>query len=324
MSDLARRALDHPIRATALALFASAVALVTVFVIAAPHGVTRTLSHPHVGWLAIAAVCEMASLPGYAWAYRAIVVAYTHRQLTLHLALRMVLLGFGLFATLGGFSLDREGLRRLGGERRSVEQSVLALALLELVVLAAAAAVTAIVLLAVGSNVAPTMLWPWVIGVPVGAVIAGLVTQIHAPSARAVVMLVNFARSAMSVVAHSLRSPPAYLGIALYFAFDIASLDAALRGFGLSVGSGRLLIAYASGFLLTRRTLPLGSAAVVDVLLSLSLSWVGEPLSTALIGVAAYRILNLAFVACLALVARNRLRPLMRSAESQSTPSGGS
>jgi uncharacterized membrane protein YbhN (UPF0104 family) len=106
----------------------------------------------------------------------------------------------------------------------------------------------------------------------------------------------------------------AWLGVGLYFAAEMAVLELALRAFGLTIGPGRLIIAFGSGFLLTRRTLPLGGAGFVEVLLTLSLHWVGEPLAGAFAAVVAYRVLDFLLVATLALVARAALSPTLRAA----------
>jgi hypothetical protein len=73
-----------------------------------------------------------------------------------------------------------------------------------------------------------------------------------------------------------------------------------------------VLIAYASGYLFTRRTLPLASAAFVEVLLTLSLFWVGVPLAPALAAVIVYRTLGLPLYVGGGMIARRLLWPLMR------------
>jgi uncharacterized membrane protein YbhN (UPF0104 family) len=54
-----------------------------------------------------------------------------------------------------------------------------------------------------------------------------------------------------------------------------------------------LILAYATGYVLTRRSLPLGGAGIVEVALTFALHWVGVPLGRALVGVVIYRLFNL-------------------------------
>ena len=54
-----------------------------------------------------------------------------------------------------------------------------------------------------------------------------------------------------------------------------------------------LLIGYATGYALTRRTLPLAGAGAVEALLPFALSWMGIALPAAVLAVFAYRVFNL-------------------------------
>ena len=51
-------------------------------------------------------------------------------------------------------------------------------------------------------------------------------------------------------------------------------------------------LGYATGYALTRRTLPLGGAGAVEALLPFALSWTGVPLAAAVLAVFTYRIFN--------------------------------
>src|SRR5207244_12062725 len=55
----------------------------------------------------------------------------------------------------------------------------------------------------------------------------------------------------------------------------------------------QLLVGYATGYALTRRTLPLGGAGVVEALLPFALGWVAIARAPAILAVAAYRVINL-------------------------------
>jgi uncharacterized membrane protein YbhN (UPF0104 family) len=54
-----------------------------------------------------------------------------------------------------------------------------------------------------------------------------------------------------------------------------------------------LILGYATGYALSRRTLPFAGAGAVEALLPFALTWVGVPLAPALLAVFAYRLFNL-------------------------------
>jgi hypothetical protein len=96
---------------------------------------------------------------------------------------------------------------------------------------------------------------------------------------------------------------------------DIAAFYAALRTFGLHLGVDKLILAYATGYAATRRSLPLGGAGVTEVLMSYPLYWVRQPLAPALAAVVAYRAFNFLLAAMPALVARRHVEPLLDAAD---------
>ena len=49
------------------------------------------------------------------------------------------------------------------------------------------------------------------------------------------------------------------------------------------------VLAYATGYVATRRSLPAGGAGLVEVMMTFALVWVGMPLAPALLGVITYR-----------------------------------
>src|SRR5262249_61973485 len=85
----------------------------------------------------------------------------------------------------------------------------------------------------------------------------------------------------------------AFLGTTLYWVGDIGCLWACLRVFNDSPDIAALIIGYATGYALTRRTLPLGGAGSVEALVSFALAWAGIPLAHAGLARCASRDLNL-------------------------------
>ncbi|HEX3833912.1 MAG TPA: hypothetical protein VHW04_18175, partial [Solirubrobacteraceae bacterium] len=75
-------------------------------------------------------------------------------------------------------------------------------------------------------------------------------------------------------------------------------------------GIGRVIIAYATGYAATRRSLPLGGAGITEALMTYSLYWVREPLAPALAAVLVYRFFNFLLVAVPAIIAHRQLQPL--------------
>jgi uncharacterized membrane protein YbhN (UPF0104 family) len=118
-------------------------------------------------------------------------------------------------------------------------------------------------------------------------------------------------------VLHELgRSPRRYagawIGTALYWAADIGAFYGGLRTFGLNPSPGKVILAYATGYAATRRSLPLGGAGITEFLMTYSLYWVREPLAPALAAVVAYRIFNFVLAATPALIANRRLDTVMK------------
>jgi hypothetical protein len=85
---------------------------------------------------------------------------------------------------------------------------------------------------------------------------------------------------------------PGLLGVGFYWFGDIACLWAALRTFSVHVALPALIVAYATGYVASRRSLPAGGAGIVEVLMTFALVWVGLPLAPALAGVLVYRLFN--------------------------------
>lgn len=129
------------------------------------------------------------------------------------------------------------------------------------------------------------------------------------------------ALAGLSILRSLLVAPPrehglGLFGAAAYWAGDIACLWGALQVFGnprLSLPA--LILGYATGYVLTRRSLPAGGAGVVEVALTFALHWVGFPFVRALLGVVVYRLFNLWLPIVPALVVLPAVRELRRELE---------
>jgi uncharacterized membrane protein YbhN (UPF0104 family) len=251
-------------------------------------------------WLPIAFGFEAAAYLGYIVAYREIVRVEGGPEIGFGKSLAIVSAGFGMFVIRGGFVVDRHALEGAGMPERQARVRVLGLGALEYVVLAPAAAIAAMIIVARGqSHPSFGVTLPWVVAVPLGfaaAVVAlGYRERLHGHRGWRTVL--RHALDGLHVVRRLAAQPRkhagAFLGTTLYWVGDVACLWACLRAFHDSPDLAALVIGYATGYALTRRTLPLGGAGSVEVLVSFALAWAGVGLAPAVLAVAAYRIFNL-------------------------------
>ena len=320
-----RRARQHPIALTLVAFLVSAGAVVAI---AAAYGFEAfgdAWSRPHWPWLAVALGGAVLAIAAYAVCYRAAAGARGGPKLPLPLALRAVIRGFAPFAAGGGFAVDKRVLHAIQNDEHEASARVLGLGALEWALLAPAAWLSAVVLLALGDpRPMPSLLWPWAIAVPIGFVLGfSLATparceRITAKRGRWRDRL-GRAMSAIEILRHLARRFPscraAWVGMGLYWALDIASFYGAIRFIGLRLNLGELILAYATGYALTRRTMPMGGAGVTEVLMPLSLHWVGQPILPSLAAVVVYRVFNLALPMVPALLTRPHIKPLLDTAD---------
>jgi uncharacterized membrane protein YbhN (UPF0104 family) len=310
-------------RPVVVAAVATAIAAVAVLVIARATGVDqvgKAFSDVRPGWIALIAAAEFLAYPAYMLAYRSLAQVHGHAPLALPLVARVVIAGFGPFTIGGGFGIDRQALQALHEDEHSARVRVLALGTLEWAVLAPTTCIVAIVFLAQGANILPSLLWPWAIAVPLGF---GFGLWASAPPRIERVARVLRGRlpwlirtlQGVGVLRTLMRRPRVYLGAwvgtALYWAADIAAFYGGLRTFGLDPGAGKVIIAYATGYAATRRSLPLGGAGITEVLMTYALYWVRYPLAPSLAAVVAYRAFNFLLAATPALIAHRQLEPVI-------------
>jgi uncharacterized membrane protein YbhN (UPF0104 family) len=257
--------------------------------------------HVHWWWALVALGAEVVAYLGYIVAYREVARAEDGHELDLTSAAAVVATGFGVFVASGGFALDEAVLRSAGVPHREARARVLGLGALEYVVLAPAAMAAAIyIVIRARPDIDPALTFPWIVGVPLGfAAAAVLMLNRHRLTRRTGWRrhIVNAIEALNLVRCMAVRPLPyglAFAGIAVYWAGDIACLWAALHIFFQQPPPvAQLVLGYATGYALTRRTLPLGGAGVVDTLLPLSLVWLGIAFAPAVVAVVVYRFMNL-------------------------------
>jgi uncharacterized membrane protein YbhN (UPF0104 family) len=266
-------------------------------------GFRKTLTalvHPHWVWLVVAIGGEVLAYLGYTLAYREVARVEGGAELEVPKAAALVAAGFGVFVHGGGFALDRMALQRAGLSERDARRRVLGLGTLEYVVLAPATLVAAAVVVIWHPTISPSLTYPWIIGVPVGAVLALTALGYKAKIGRWRLIGGPLRRGleGLELTLTLLRSPAAgalaLLGTLAYWAGDIFCLWSTLHAFSAHTPPlAQLMVGYATGYALTRRALPLGGAGVVEALLPFALGWLKIALLPALLAVFVYRVINL-------------------------------
>lgn len=293
-----------------LIVFAAAAGLATIAAAlvadAAGFGALREVtSHFDPRWLVICVGGQMAGYIGYVLALRHVARVDGGPHLSFGLSARTVAAGFGVHGVghvSGGAAVDYWALRRAGLEREQAIARVTCLGTLEWAVLAPAALVSAIVLLAAGTHIDASVTWPWLLVVP-GLLAALWVTSPRrrdrlADSSTGGRIRSGFAHVVAGLVMVRLlvtqpqKHLPALLGGVFFCLGDMACLWAALKAFSVDISLPALVLAYATGSVASRRSLPAGGAGIVEVLMTFALVWVGIPLAPALAGVLLHRLVS--------------------------------
>jgi uncharacterized membrane protein YbhN (UPF0104 family) len=280
----------------------SLIALSTLFAVTWVAGFDHVAARLHAidpVWFATAFGAQIVAYIGYVLAYREVARVEHDCELGTRSVVAAVTAGFGAFVARGGFAVDVHAFKQAGLTDQEVRVRVLGLGALEYALLAPAACVVAIQLLADGHSPSLALTLPWAIAVPLGFVAALWAVErrdelrAHAGRRRHVAEALD----SIYVLKRMFLQPKHALGpigTALYWFGDIFCLWACVQAFTHGTPSiSLLLLGYATGYALTRRTLPLGGAGAVDALLPFALSWCGISLAAAVLAVFAYRIFNL-------------------------------
>jgi hypothetical protein len=254
----------------------------------------------HVVVLMFAIVGAIAAHVGYTVAYRE--VAHVGRGVRLGTlrAGAIVAAGFGMFFPRGGFAVDLEALQDLGVPPDEARVRVLGLGSLEYAVLASGAFICALILLVDHYPAERAVTLSWLIGVPVGTALALVAVRYRDWLCRGRIgKSLRPALDAIAIVGMIVASPrrhglAAFLGMAVYWAGEVFVLWVCLAAFTHRAPSvAAVVVGYATGYALTRRTLPLAGAGAVEALLPFALVWVGFGLPAAVLAVFCYRVFNL-------------------------------
>ena len=272
-------------------------------------------------WLVLCLAGQLLSYVGYVLAYRDAARAAGGPDFDLLTVARVVVFGSGasvLGASVGGLAVDYWALRRTGTKAHTAARRVLALGTIEWIVLSLYACSAAVLVLVIGEGAPLAMAVAWLTVVP--ACVLGALwftsprrvkrfTDRPPPPARpaaegltrALITIRGHARAALGdaiagvlLVRHLLSHPIRYkggaLGYPIYWAGDMLTLYAGLRCFGVHASVIPLVLAYASGYVISALPLPAGGAGGIEAAISLTLHAIGIPLAPALLGAFVYRI----------------------------------
>jgi uncharacterized membrane protein YbhN (UPF0104 family) len=315
-----RKTEEAPLSLSLLAIAIATAVSLAIAEAAGIHRVQAVLQGIQPIWLAPMLGARIVSYAGYAAAHRATLTTDLKGWLALRRTLGAVAFGAAATSLKGGLSIDLRLMRSEGASPREATVSVLNLGALELATLALAAWLSALLLLG-DSHVRGEVTLPWAIGVPAGVALAlAVAPRLSARSlarrgaiGRALSWLLDALALLVEQLRHPLRFRLAWIGMCTYWACEILSLWAALRLFGVKTSADVVVLAYATGHVLTPRSLPLAGVGVTELLLSLSLNWCGVPLAAAVPAVFAYRLGLLALAIPPAVAAHGSVRELLRS-----------
>ena len=303
-----------------------------VLAVAAVVGIGQVTSFRHVTdalksadgtWFPVCLAGVLVAYAGYVAAYRDVARVDHGPCLPIWTTLRIVVIGFGAVivgSSAGTIGIDYWALNRAGERPHIAVRRVLGVYTLQWFVLAILAFAAAAVSIAGRWDVPWEMAAAWLAIVPlfvaaavwvssprrgerISALPRDMVRVERNPrtwprwlwhGARAVF---SDAVGGVVLVRHLLRRPrshpAALLGFPFYWAGDVLTLYAALRAFGVHPPLVPLVLAYATGFIMTALPLPAGGSGGVEAGLTFSLNAVGIPLAPALLATLVYRVFTL-------------------------------
>jgi uncharacterized membrane protein YbhN (UPF0104 family) len=305
------------------ALVLAVVAAVAIGEVTSFSRVVDALKRADGSWFPLCLAGTLVAYTGYVGAYRDVARVDRGPCFGIWTTVRVVVIGFGAVivgSSAGTIGIDFWALHRAGERTHDAVRRVLGVYTLQWLVLAVMAFAAAVVTLVGPWDVPRAMELAWLLTVP-----ACFVAAVWVSSPRRGARLSSLpretvhlgrsprtwprwlwhgARSVFSdavggvvLVRHLLHRPLAYpaalLGFPVYWAGDVLTLYAALRAFGVHPPLVPLVLAYATGFIMTALPLPAGGSGGVEAGLTFSLHAVGIPLAPALLATLVYRVFTL-------------------------------
>lgn len=288
----------HAIAMFLLTGAAVSVGTITAVMYVAGFGATwHSLLDANWKWLALAPIGIAVSHVGYMFAYREVARLGGGPEIDHGQLVALVASGFGPFNPRGGFASDATSLGDLGLDQEGVWLRVVMLAVLEYAVLAPAAFGAALVMVLHHQRARAGLLPSWILGVPAGALVVLILAIVRwrgRSLGKALDRLMHGIGTTISMLVSWPWGTLGWAGMVLYWAGEIAALGGCLAVFDPRRLSGAaLILGYATGYALTRRTLPLAGAGPVEAIMPFALTWIYYPLPAAVLTVIAYRVFNL-------------------------------
>lgn len=253
-------------------------------------------------WLGASGAGMLVAFGGYRLAFEGIARVSGGPKLSRRDRSAVVVAGFGGFVARGGSAVDRYAMEAAGAGEREAKVRVAGLDSLEHVPIALGGCAAAITLLVAGTHSHPPLdfLWPWAVAPLLGGALAVWAARRYrqgwrdASGWRGLLGIgLDGVWMLFDLVDQRTAYGLPYLGMCVFWAGDLFALWAALAAFDFRLGVPALIVAYAIGYALTRRTAPLGGAGMIETFLPLTLWDSGAPLAAAVAGVLAYRVANL-------------------------------
>jgi uncharacterized membrane protein YbhN (UPF0104 family) len=274
-------------------------------------------------WLIPCLAGQLLAYLGYILAYHDAASADGGPRFSYPTTARIVVFGTGasvLGASVGGLAVDYWALRRSGTKPHVAARRVLGVGTIEWTVLSAYAWSAALLVLILGYQAPLAMLLAWLIVVPVcisaalwftsprramhfveplkrepspsrgriGRLLVGIEFKLR-QSLHDSVAGVIFVRHLLS---HPLRYAGGAIGYPIYWAGDMLTLYAAIRLFGGHVNVISLVVAYATGFVVSALPLPAGGAGGIEATITVTLHAIGVPYASAILAVLTYRLIT--------------------------------
>lgn len=243
--------------------------------------VVKAVQHPQYGWIGLLIGAQLAAYIGYTITYK-----FLYGLRLAEAALR-TLYGFSPLSVRGGFAYDV-----VISSNHADRYKVVALSITEYLVLAPAVLGAAVYALTNSLDIPLSFSLPWIIGVPAGALVAlGLVVRRHKLKgwiARAIARLLD--QFSHMKINHWLL---VLVGMAVYWTYEVVTMYGALQLFGGKIDVDALIIAFGSGYVLTRRSLPASFAGPMIIFMILVLHWLNVPFVAAFLATYSYLIASL-------------------------------
>jgi uncharacterized protein (TIRG00374 family) len=281
------------------------------------------LQHADRVWLAPCLVGQLLAYLGYILAYHDAARADGGPRFNYRTTARIVAFGAGasvLGASVGGLAVDYWALRRSGTKAPVAARRVLGVGTIEWTVLSVYAWSAALIALIFGFRAPLAMLLSWLLAVPACVCAALWFTSprrasryvnpikrdIRGEHGRVATGLIDVefklrryldnGIAGVIFVRHLLSHPRRYMGgtigYPIYWAGDMLTLYAAIRLFGAEVSIPSLIVAYATGFVVSALPLPAGGAGGIEATITLTLHTIGVPYASAVLAVLAYRVIT--------------------------------